>query len=91
MPSKNPCAKRRKPGNPHEVWISADGWTYQVLKKYKGPESEAKDPYARWHCATQSPFTYGSWEIGDAYAKDIKAHARKAPLDMWLACGLDKL
>ena len=30
---------------------------------------------ARWFCAVKSPTTYGSWEYGDTYVKDIKEQA----------------
>ena len=87
---KNPCAKRRELGNPYEVYVADDGTTWQVLKKYKSPEAEAADPYARWHCALQGPYT-SSWERRDQYAADIKRQAKQVPLDMWKACGLDTL
>ena len=44
---------------------------YRVLKKYKNPENEAKHPYAMWHTAAKSDATFGNWEYGDMYAKDI--------------------
>ena len=75
---KNPAGKTRKLDNPYEVYKSLDGsWEYRVLKKYLSPESEAKDPYARWFVAVKSPFTHGSWEYGDSYARDVKANAAK--------------
>lgn len=71
--SKNSCAKRVKPEEAYEVWASADEtWKWFVLKKYKSPESEAKDPYARYYCAVQSPITNGRFEYGDVYAHTVK-------------------
>lgn len=74
MATKNPCGKTRPVTRPYEIW-EGNGFTYKVLKKYKNPESEAKDPYARWFLATSSPFTFGSEELGDGYARDVRANA----------------
>ena len=75
---KNECGKMRKSDNPYEVWKSFDGsWTWKVLKKYKSPEAEAKDPYARWMCAVSSPFTQGCDDYGDVYIREIKSQAVK--------------
>ena len=78
MKAKNECGKMRKVDNPYEVWQSFDGsWTWNVLKKYQSPEKEAENPYARWMCAVKSPFTYGSFEYGDTYVREIKANATR--------------
>ncbi len=74
--SKNLCAKMRSIDNPYEIWKSGD-WEWRVLKKYKSPESEAKDPYARWFCAVKSSYTHGKFELGDVYVSDIKQSAAK--------------
>ena len=78
MSKSNPCSKTRKLDNPYEVWkcrmqLGSDILTieYRILKKYKNPENEAKDPYAMWHTAAKSEATFGNWEYGDMYAKDI--------------------
>jgi len=73
---KNPCGKSRKVENPYEVWRSPDGsWEWKVLKKYKSPEAEAKDPFARWFCAVSSPGTFGSYDLGDVYVREVKRNA----------------
>ena len=41
------------------------------MKKYQRPDKEAENPHARWFVAAKSPYTYGSWEYGDTYVKDI--------------------
>ncbi|HUW66509.1 MAG TPA: hypothetical protein VMW20_00490 [Candidatus Nanoarchaeia archaeon] len=84
MATKNLCGKTRPNENPYEIWISRDGtWQWRVLKKYKAPESEAKDPYARWFCAVKSPYTYGSFELGDTYCREIYSVAyRLTPEEM---------
>lgn len=77
---KNECAKSRKTDNPYEVWEGyggMTGWTWHVLKKYQTPENEEKNEYARWFCAVKSPMTYGEWELGDTYVKDVKSAATK--------------
>ena len=75
---KNECGKMRKATEPYEVWKSVDGtWTWKVLKKYKSPEGEAKDPYARWFCSVSSPFTMGTEDMGDVYVREIKSLATK--------------
>lgn len=74
--SKNLCGKTRKIDNPYEVW-KAGTWEWRVLKKYQNEENEAKNPYARWFCGVSSPFTYGEFELGDVYVKEIKDSAFK--------------
>ena len=74
--SKNLCGKTRPIDNPYEVWKAGD-WEWRVLKKYQNEENEAKNPYARWFCGVKSPFTYGSFELGDTYVKDVKGNAYK--------------
>ena len=72
----NPCGKTRPQDNPYEIWATQDGtWKWKVLKKYQMESKEKDNPYARWFCAVQSPYTYGSWELGDVYVKDIKQYA----------------
>jgi hypothetical protein len=77
MASKNLCGKTRKVEDPYEIWIAVGGWEWRVLKKYQSPEKEAENPYARWFCAVKSPYTYGSFDMGDVYVSDIKASAMK--------------
>ena len=76
----NKCGKTRKLENPYEVWMwdSPDGvWEWRVLKKWQKPSREAENQYARWFCAVMSPHTYGSWEYGDTYVRDVKLMATK--------------
>ena len=44
---------------------------WKILKTYKTKENEDKDQYARWFTACKSPYTYDSWEYGDAYINEI--------------------
>lgn len=66
---QNPCAKMRKIDNPYEEWFGPGGFETRVLKKHQVDDNKL---YARWFCATKSPYTFGSWEYGDMYVKDIK-------------------
>lgn len=67
--------KLRKVDDPYEVWQSVDhSWEWRVLKKWQTDDNK---PFARWFCAVKSPFTYGRYEYGDVYVKEIKAYADK--------------
>tara|TARA_R100000687_G_C6419817_1_gene150445 strand:+ start:133 stop:369 length:237 start_codon:yes stop_codon:yes gene_type:complete len=69
---KNECAKSRDVNDPYEIWLNPQaGWEWRVLKKYQRPDKEAENPNARWFVAAKSPYTYGSFEYGDTYVKDI--------------------
>ena len=73
---RNPCGKTRPVENPYEVW-KREEWTWKVLKKYQTPKREAENPHARWFCAVSSPSTYGTYDMGDVYVKDITDHAER--------------
>ena len=85
MASKNECGKTRDINNPYETWECKMDFgygdildiEYRVLKKYKSPEGEAKDPFARWFTAAKSEATFGSWEYGDTYVRDIVSSGRR--------------
>jgi len=84
MPTKNECAKTRKVTDPYEIWkcrmeIGFDvlNVEYRVLKKYQAPKGEAENPFARWYTAAKSEATFGSWEYGDTYVRDIVSTGRK--------------
>lgn len=74
--AKNLCGKTRSADQPYEVWQHGS-WTWKVLKKYKAPEAEAKDPYARWFCQVVTPMTGPRGDLGDVYVRDITSVARK--------------
>ena len=73
---KNLCGKTRSINDPYEIW-SNGSWEWRILKKYQKPSLEAKNPYARWFCGVSSPFTYGEFELGDVYVKDVKGGAER--------------
>lgn len=79
--------QRIKQDKPIEIWKSRDGtWTWKIWRKYQKPHNEAKNPYARWYCGTRSPFTYGSYELGDEYVNVVKRSATQVynEKDGWL-------
>jgi hypothetical protein len=71
--SKNICNKTRDITNPYEVYRSdiLSSYEWRVLRKYQSPDKESKNPYARWFVAVKSHLTFGEWEYGDSYVKDI--------------------
>lgn len=71
MTSKNPFGKTVRHDQAYATYRAGD-MEWRVLKTYKKPANEANDPYARWYVAAKSPMTYGHWEMGDAYAAEIK-------------------
>lgn len=73
---QNPCAKSRTKDKPYEIWKSRCGqFEYRVLKKYQAPSKEAANPQARWYLATKGPGTFGTFELGDGWVRDIKANS----------------
>lgn len=73
MPRKtNPFGKSVSRDNPYAVY-QAGPITYSVLKTYKHPDNEQKDDYARWQVLGVSPMVGPMGEIGDMYARDIRA------------------
>jgi hypothetical protein len=72
---KNPYAKMRPISDPYEIWENVQaGWQWRVLKKYQHPDNET--PTSRWLCAVRSPYTHGSWEMGDVYAGEVLENAQ---------------
>jgi len=70
----NLYGKRREVTKPYAIYKDASGTIEtRVLKTYQTPINEKKrvtkdgQNVARWHVATKSPFTHGSWEYGDSY------------------------
>lgn len=71
---KNECRKTRPESNPYEVWKNNSGWTWKVLKKWQADDNK---PFGRWFCAVSSPYTHGSYDLGDVYVSEIKTNATK--------------
>ena len=72
----NQFGKTRPQEKPYAIYRNNQGWEWRVLKTYKTPKSEAKDPYARWFVAAKSPMTFGSWELGDTYKSEVMRYGR---------------
>jgi|TARA_R110002020_G_scaffold270921_1_gene486205 hypothetical protein len=83
---KNPFNKKRKENEPYAIYEGGNGFEWRILKTYKSPESEAKDPYARWLvAATSNLMQGGGYESGDTYASEIKKYGRLVKADdTWL-------
>jgi hypothetical protein len=73
MPKQNnPFSKRVTENNPYAIYVDNRlNFEYRVLKTYQRRDKENNNDQARWHFATKSPFTYGNYEFGDAYIRDI--------------------
>lgn len=72
---KNTQAKTRDVNDPYEIWTSnAMNFEWRVLKKWQVDDDK---PYARWFCAVKSDMTFGQWEYGDVYVKEIKDYGVK--------------
>lgn len=68
--------KTAKIDSPHATFTcDRSGFEWRVLK-VNAPKKGPHAPYATWFCAVKSPMTYGSWEYGDTYAKDVFQYGR---------------
>lgn len=74
----NPFAKSRKTGNPYAIYRAGD-MVWHVLKTYKQVKNE--DTYARWMVAAKSDATFGSFELGDTYALEVKRYGTLVAAD----------
>ena len=68
--AKNPMGKTRDVDNPYAIFRFKD-FEIRVLKTYQLPKNEEKNMYARWFTAAKSPMTYGRWEYGDTYKREV--------------------
>ena len=72
--TKNLLGKSRTKDKPYAIWqgFGAFGDTeVRLLKTYQIPSNEQKNQYARWFVAVKSDYTYGSFDIGDSYIRDL--------------------
>lgn len=73
----NPFSKTRDAEKPYAIYQGANGFEWRILKTYKKPENEDKDPYARWFTsATSYDMPEGTYEYGDTYRADILYYGR---------------
>jgi len=69
---KNPFGKTVSESEPYAVYKNdMAGFEYRVLKTYQRPDKERSNQYARWFLASKSPYTYGTYELGDGYINQI--------------------
>ena len=72
--AKNLLGKSRTKENPYAIWqgFGAFGDTeVRLLKTYQTPANEQKNQYAKWFVAVRSDHTYGSFDMGDSYIRDL--------------------
>lgn len=80
----NPFGKSRDMSKPYAIYTGPMGFEWRILKTYKLAKNE--DTYARWQVAARSEATFGSFELGDAYAIDVKEYGRLVAAEPeWLA------
>lgn len=82
---KNLQLKTRPIDKPYEIWkgrvmIGGDvlNMEWRVLKKWQVNDDK---PYARWFVGAKSEATFGEWEYGDTYVKEIKTFGTKVSSD----------
>ena len=69
--------------SPYAVYKAGD-IEWRVLKTYQGVAKEKSNPYARWMVAAKSPMTYGSWDMGDTYAREVLKYGQLVvATDQW--------
>lgn len=82
---KNPFGKTVDVDAPYATFKAGD-FEIRILKTYQTPANEEKNGYGRWFVAAKSPFTFGSWEMGDSYIAGITTgHTLTQATDAWLA------
>lgn len=67
----NSFGKSRPIDKPYAIYRAGD-MVWHVLKTYKQVKNE--DTYARWFVAAKSDATWGSFEMGDTYAIEVKRY-----------------
>jgi len=73
---RNPFAKSRPLASPHAIYRAGPDFFWHVLKTYKRPDRERVDPFARWMVAAKSDATFGSFDMGDTYVRDVTGYGR---------------
>lgn len=71
---RNTRAKTRKVSEPYEIYDHGS-WQWRVLKHYQRADKERESrQYARVLCAVSSPMTYGDYDYGDVYCREIPGY-----------------
>tara|TARA_R110002020_G_scaffold92079_2_gene223213 strand:+ start:300 stop:569 length:270 start_codon:yes stop_codon:yes gene_type:complete len=72
----NPFEKTADIDSPYAIYVDKRfSYEYKVLKTYQTKDKESKNHHAKWKLAIKSPFTLGSYEIGDDYCLNILLHS----------------
>jgi hypothetical protein len=72
----NPFGKTVDVEHPYAIYADDRfDWEYKILKTYQQRDKETNNPHARWKVAVKTPFTFGSYEIGDDYCLNILLHS----------------
>lgn len=74
MSNRTKFGKSVDVSQPYATFKNPKGWEWRVLKTYQSVKKERDNPYARWFVAAKSPLTYGSWEYGDTYSREVKQY-----------------
>jgi len=62
--------KTRDINAPYAIYRApGDAMEWRILKTYKHGANE--DDFSRWFIAAKSDATFGSFELGDTYARDV--------------------
>lgn len=61
-------------GVPYAIYQLPDNTIIQVLKTYQHHDNE--DQHSRWFIAASGPNTFGSLDMGDDYASEIRKYGR---------------
>ncbi len=84
MTKKLTTSERIKQDKPLQIFENVRaGWTWKIWKFYKAPgkplqqqiDATLADVYGRAFVGAQSPHTYGSFELGDSYYREIVQNA----------------
>jgi len=65
-----PMGKTRSVDDPWLTITNGD-WVYKVLQAHV---SDPDKPYASWFCAVSSPYTFGGYDMGDTYVRDVAGY-----------------
>ena len=81
--AKNPFGKTRDVEDPYAVYTGPAGFVWKVLKTKQRPDLEKKNAHATWFVAAQSDFTFGSYDMGDEYAPNVRPYTLVSCTDEW--------
>ena len=79
----NPFGKSRPVDKPYAIYRAGPSpiMVWHILKTYQMPERERENRFARWFVAAKSPMTWGAFEMGDTYAREVTGYGRLVAAD----------